>query len=45
MEAELSVLSAATGWKHVLVSKERRDGAVAWAQSALEDEEMGEDDE
>lgn len=45
MEAELSVVSAGTGWRHALVSKEKRDAAVAWAKQALEDEEMGEDDD
>ena len=44
-ELELSWLSEATGWKHVMVPKERLATAEAWAKAQIEADEMGEDEE
>ncbi len=44
MEVELSVVSAATEWRHEVVPKDRRDAAVAWARAQIEADEMGSDD-
>lgn len=45
MEVELSWLSAATGWRHAMVSDERRKAAVEWARTQIEAEEMESEDE
>lgn len=44
-ELEMSVISAATGWRHAALSKERLEAASAWAKAAIEREEMGDDDD
>lgn len=45
MEMELSWLSEATGWKHVMVPAERQAAAEAWAKAQIEAEERGDDDD
>jgi len=45
MEVELSVISESNGWRHELLSKEKRDAAVKWAKDQIEAEEMAEDDD
>ena len=44
-ELELSWICEASDWKHSLVPKDVRDGAVQWAKDKVEEEEEEDDDD
>ena len=43
-ELELSWVCEESGWRHERVAEELRAGAVAWAKSQIEAEELGDSD-
>ncbi len=43
-ELELSWVCAESGWRHEVVPEELRAGAIAWAKTQIEADEMGDSD-